>query len=340
MECNEARELLPLYIDNMLDESETGKVEEHLSACGGCRKEYNEIKEVIDLLGQTGLVPVPEAFRFRLTKALKEEKRKMIEEGIIGKPSKKSRWRVITSVAAVFAVGVISLGLYHDIFDILPDQFSGSNQAGTAPMEESAAADTGEMDLYGDDSGAVGDSAVTEEAADGLEPPSQQSAAKARTYGSAGFDGNAGSSDESADIRYETASGGGSQSWSGDPEPVREPAANTAKGSATPQEAAEAPSPGISPENISYDFSRSLTSSGVEREASTVEEYYNKLLEEKLKDFDYQLLGSQYAETGEWQFRVFIFHGKDGNTYNEEIMIIGKAGKIEVMDSNRLVQFE
>jgi hypothetical protein len=79
--------------------------------------------------------------------------------------------------------------------------------------------------------------------------------------------------------------------------------------------------------------SRSLTSAGVERNAAAVQ-FYNNLIEERLKGFDYQVLGSSYTQTGEWQFRIFIFRGKDGNTYNEEIRIIGKDGKIETICSN------
>jgi hypothetical protein len=42
----------------------------------------------------------------------------MIHEGILSKPaSRKNKWRVITSVAAVFAVGVISFSMYQDILE-------------------------------------------------------------------------------------------------------------------------------------------------------------------------------------------------------------------------------
>jgi len=79
-----------------------------------------------------------------------------------------------------------------------------------------------------------------------------------------------------------------------------------------------------------------LTAAGVERNAAAVQ-YYNNLIEEKLKGFDYQVLDSSYANTGEWQFKIFIFRGKDGNTYNEEILIIGKDGEIEVICSNEFM---
>ena len=116
MKCNVIRELLSLYIDQMLDEGQVKDVEEHLSACNACRNEYNELKEMHELLGQVEMIPVPDALSFRLKKALKEEKQK---------PSKKkSQWRMITSVAAVFAVGVLSFGLYHDFLGILPDKLN------------------------------------------------------------------------------------------------------------------------------------------------------------------------------------------------------------------------
>jgi anti-sigma factor RsiW len=100
MKCDEIRELLSPYIDKMLDEREMREVEEHLSACGGCRNEYNELKEMVDLLGQAAIVPVPDEFGFRLKKGLSEVKQDMIKAGIFEKRSRKNRWRIITSVAA------------------------------------------------------------------------------------------------------------------------------------------------------------------------------------------------------------------------------------------------
>ena len=55
--------------------------------------------------------------------------------------------------------------------------------------------------------------------------------------------------------------------------------------------------------------SRSLTGSGLERNSAAVQ-YYNKQIEEKLSGFDYQILETTYSQTGEWQFRIFIFREK------------------------------
>lgn len=58
----------------MLDEDQVKEVEEHLSTCDSCRKELDEMKEILGLGNQAEMVPIPEAFNFRLKKALKEEK--------------------------------------------------------------------------------------------------------------------------------------------------------------------------------------------------------------------------------------------------------------------------
>lgn len=44
-ECSIVRDLLPLYVENMVS-AETGEfVKEHLEGCGGCREEYEELKQ-------------------------------------------------------------------------------------------------------------------------------------------------------------------------------------------------------------------------------------------------------------------------------------------------------
>lgn len=335
MKCNECRELLSLYIDQMLDESQAKEIEEHLAVCETCRKEYNELKEMVDLLGQTEMTPVPDAFNFRLKKALKEEKQSMLEAGILGKPiKKKSKWRMLTSVAAVFAVGVLSFGLYKDVLGILPDKINGGDQTGAAQVEEpynqksddpvsdSNIASDGsimmkeqvsdlppeenENDLAGSDemlsysAGSSADAEVprtTSGLADGAEPNN-------------GYE--YGAEADVADIMSEQENPAGSAGFEKD---------NTLSNKLAPS---------------LEECSRSLTSSGVERNAAAIQ-YYDNLIEEKLKGFDYQVLDSSYAKTGEWQFRIFIFRGKDGNTYNEEILIMGKDGEIEVICSNEFM---
>lgn len=349
MKCNEIRELLSLYIDRMLDEKQLKEVEEHLSTCDACKNEYNEMKEMLDLLGQAEMLPVPDAFSFRLKKALKEEVQNRTDTGIIGTPSKKkNRWRVLTSVAAVFAVGVLSFGLYHDVLGILPDQRSGTEQAEIAPAdmapEESDGAENYDVDTgitgYAD-SDSDGNTILSSDGSVSMKQQeadlqlnstaSDRSASSTQNYTASSTPGN----DDTQSNLYGVAGGAepdqGDQSISED-ESAESEAGNDVFGfdGEVPISSKRAP--------IQEDCNRSLTSSSVERNAAAVQ-YYDNLIKEKLKDFDYQVLETCYAKTGEWQFRIFIFRGKDGNTYNEEILIIGKDGKISAIYPNEFMRF-
>lgn len=306
MKCNEIRELLSLYIDQMLDESQVKEIEEHLSVCDACRKEYNELMELHELLGHVEMIPVPDAFQFRLKKVLKVEKKK------------KSQWRILTSVAAVFAVGVLSFGLYRDVLGILPDKLNGGDQTGAAQIEEPYHAESNDptSDAMSDANIASDGSIVMKNQVSDLPPAETEidEEVPMTTYGLAdGAEPTTG--DEygaAADTVTEQEAAAGSDGFDGE---VR------MKSSLSPS---------------SEECSRSLTASGVERNAAAVQ-YYDNLMEEKLKGFDYQVLDFSFAKTGEWQFRIFIFRGKDGNTYNEEILIIGKDGEIEIICSNEFM---
>ena len=38
--CNTVRDMLPLYVDNIVSDDTRAIVEEHLTSCYACRKEY------------------------------------------------------------------------------------------------------------------------------------------------------------------------------------------------------------------------------------------------------------------------------------------------------------
>lgn len=333
MKCNEYRELLSLYIDRMLDEDQSVEVEEHLSACESCRKEYHEMKVMLDLLGQAEMLAVPDAFRFRLKKALKEEKRDMIVSGIIEKPSKrKSQWRILTSVAAVFAVGILSFGLYHDVLGILPNQLTGTEQSDMAQPEENT--DIKKSELYSAESGA--DESTPGDQAEGSISMKQQTQSQEYAVNDAGLSNSSVSEDREPEMIIYGAAGGSAPD-SGEEYGAAADRSMTGSDAASDGTDLNGLSPKIKPVPAQEDCSRSLTVTGVERNAAAVQ-YYDNLIAEKLKDFDYQVLESSYSKTGEWQFRIFIFRGKDGNTYNEEILIIGKDGEIRTIYTNEFLR--
>lgn len=285
---------------------------------------------MLELLGQTEPVPVPDEFSFRLKKALKEEKQNMIDDGLItGSPKKKNRWRIITSVAAIFAVGVISYSLYDNILSSIPYFNNSADQA----VPSAAAEETNQM--------------KTADAAD------ETVSAEASVSDSASSsDGSVVMKDESndlqpmmagAEIPDGSAGNGGADIYgavAGSEPETENQSADTGNQPAEAVESASGTS-GLCDEfafkssmvSTQDDLSRSLTGSGLERNSAAVQ-YYNKQIEEKLSGFDYQILETTYSQTGEWNFRIFIFRGKDGNTYNEEIRIIGKDGEIKTICSN------
>ena len=345
MKCIEIRDLLSLYIDNMLDEDQVREVEEHLSSCDACRKEYNELNSMLALIDQAEMIPVPDEFSFRLKKALKEEKQKMIDEGLIKKqPAKKNQWRIITSIAAVFAVGILSYGLYDNVMGGLPFFNNASDQVGPAAKTEKTypmknadpAGETGVAGGLAEDAASSSDgSVVMKGQADNLQPMTANMA-----EAPAAGDTQRSDSKEKA-VQNESAEIADAQTYGAVAGP--EPDGSTQPANGAEQESA-ADTGGSSGSGGEFAFkssmissqdacSRSLTGSGLERNSAAVQ-YYNKQIEEKLSGFDYQVLETTYSQTGEWQFRIFIFRGKDGNTYNEEIKIIGKDGKIETICSN------
>ena len=79
---------------------------------------------MLDLLGKTKLVPVPdEPFSFRTEKS-PEGRKAEYDRGrdSTANSLRKSfaQWRIITSIAAIFAVGVISYSLYDNVMGTLP----------------------------------------------------------------------------------------------------------------------------------------------------------------------------------------------------------------------------
>ena len=332
----------PLYIDQMLEDEQMKDVEAHLSVCDACRKEYEDQNEIHVLLSQVEMVPVPASFEFRLKKALKEEKQHMesVSAATDKNLKKKRKYRMITSIAAIFAVGILSFGVYQDILSILPDKLGGEDQAA---MEQSKKSDE---ELFGsssdnyvpDDTVVMKSSEADVNAGSGTDEINDQQ----NTRSEPSYNQNKEAASEQENIKANNDAtmpdyGTTSPEFDLDTESVSIAAAdglNDAAGSG----ASDGQLPNYKMVAPREECSRSLTSSlsGAERNTAAVQ-YYNGLIETRLKGFDYQVLDSNYTKTGEWTFTIFIFRGKDGNTYNEEIMIIGKDGKIEVICSNEFM---
>jgi predicted anti-sigma-YlaC factor YlaD len=97
MKCDKTREMLSLYIDKMLDDNLKKEIEEHISTCNLCKKEYDDIMEIVTHLNEVEMVSVPKSFEHRLKNALQHERSKISDSKIIAiSDKKKNKLRMLT----------------------------------------------------------------------------------------------------------------------------------------------------------------------------------------------------------------------------------------------------
>jgi len=89
MECEQARKLMHAFIDKEINDHETNKLNEHLDACESCTVEFEEIKYMVQLMGEIDLKELPLGFENELHEKLIIASREMETE----KPfSNQKRW--------------------------------------------------------------------------------------------------------------------------------------------------------------------------------------------------------------------------------------------------------
>lgn len=74
--CNLVKDLLPLVVDEVVSEETKKTVQEHLSVCEDCRKEYEQLKQKLTL-------PTNPDLRNESAHVLKSMKHKLARKGII-----------------------------------------------------------------------------------------------------------------------------------------------------------------------------------------------------------------------------------------------------------------
>lgn len=106
MNCVSVKENLSAYIDGELEEGLENELKEHMEKCGGCRREYDELLEIAELLRAVPDVALPEEFDERLRTAIRKEK---VREFSVT----KKKWKMLSGVAAVFVIGIFSVTMYN-----------------------------------------------------------------------------------------------------------------------------------------------------------------------------------------------------------------------------------
>lgn len=75
-ECNIVRDILPLYVEDMVSEDTASFVEEHLESCAECREELAELKKSAEIADMSKPVPVNYVNEAAPLKAVKKRLRR------------------------------------------------------------------------------------------------------------------------------------------------------------------------------------------------------------------------------------------------------------------------
>ena len=72
MKCEQAKQLMHSSVEGLLNEQEIHKLNSHLDTCEACTVEYEEIKYMIQLMGEIDLKELPIGFEEELHNKLDE----------------------------------------------------------------------------------------------------------------------------------------------------------------------------------------------------------------------------------------------------------------------------
>lgn len=132
LDCNKIKEIMSLYIDNELDNNEKIEFENHIQNCDSCKKEFEELKNIIIDINNLPQEELPENFHNDLMLLLKHESKK----------KEKINWWQYSTVAACFATLILAFNVSkveNNATENLQAQYEQS-----APMLRSAPIDSGE----------------------------------------------------------------------------------------------------------------------------------------------------------------------------------------------------
>jgi len=102
MNCNEIKDMLPLYIDEQLEDKEKKLVKEHIEKCENCSKELEEYEKIRHMLQNMTEEEPPKGYCKRLHE-------KLLKINVQKKISARYRWVKYGSLAAVFVLVVSAI---------------------------------------------------------------------------------------------------------------------------------------------------------------------------------------------------------------------------------------
>ncbi|MDR2354888.1 MAG: zf-HC2 domain-containing protein [Clostridiales Family XIII bacterium] len=291
MDCGRASELFSPYIDDMLDTAEARALRAHLDTCAACEAECARFLRMRETLLRTPAPPLPAAFDERLRQAVRLSREAN---------ARSRRLRLWSSVAAVFAIGLLSL-FVHSRFDAARSDLTS---AGGAADETAVFAPADALSE---------DAAQTREEASAAAVASERAEESFTEEGRVDYVADAGGDFDAGAPVYDTAGSVASADASAESAAsVRIPPAYTAE------------QPGL------YDgYERPIypargTTTGAHRldEKAVCDE----LLRDKLAGWTYEILWEEKRDST-WIYRVNLIGNGSGTRFDQEVEIHVSGGK-------------
>ena len=134
--CEQTREMLSLYIDDMLSETEKNEVKHHLDACAACRADYEMLLGIRQSMADMPQLEVSDRFRARLHEKLVAEAEAKAKAKAA--PAGRPLWYRLSGTAAAVAVIAVSVIALHNMpkqADLTPKTMTpeATQQATAAP---------------------------------------------------------------------------------------------------------------------------------------------------------------------------------------------------------------
>ena len=320
MRCHETRELLSLYIDHVLDEDLAAQVSAHLEVCPECRKEYEELVEIIGMLSALPEVPVPEGLETRWRHALEaaEQNRGEVYECV--RIARKNRLRRFSAVCAVFVVGIFAVAMYNNSDQWIPAEDAAFNEGAAL-----YAADENLSGAASEDSAAELREKQTAQAA-----PESPGTSESETANNTPKNENQKTTRSIEDAAGDTKQEGTANQPIHNELPYQEPETHA------DEDRAAAADPMPSRGSVSGGSKQPVDCGGREghdpadiRDSMAIR-HYMKVLEKELDGTDFEILLCQSLEDGLWSFDVeLVSADEEGNQTGSEIVTYyGQDGTI------------
>jgi hypothetical protein len=109
MNCENIKELLNAYIDNLLSEKEMGTVQAHIASCPSCKRELDELTKAVNLVRGLDRVVPPPWFSEQVIKNIKKEEK---GQGVLSRLFFPLYIKLPVQAFATIVIAVLAIYIY------------------------------------------------------------------------------------------------------------------------------------------------------------------------------------------------------------------------------------